>query len=297
MSRTLAALLGDVAVELATAGFAEPRRHARRVLAAALDLAPAKQLADPQRLLDAAACSRSRAVLDRVLAHEPLSRILGRREFWGLDFGLSAATLDPRPDSETLVEAVLQHLPDRSAPLRLLDLGAGSGCLLIALLSELPAANGVGVDIAEEAARTARSNAAALGFAGRASFLVGDWGAALAGRFDVIVANPPYIATAAIAELPPEVVRYDPRRALDGGPDGLDPYRAIAADLPRLLKPGGIFAGEIGLGQAGATVAILRASGFGMETVARDLAGIARCLVARPGGRQDGVPDALLTRK
>ncbi len=215
------------------------------------------------------------------MAREPLSRILGTREFWGLEFSLSADAFDPRPETETVVEAVLALMSDRNRPYRLLDLGTGSGCLLLALLSELPAATGIGVDIAPGAVASARANAAALGLAGRARFAVGDWGGAVGGNFDVIVANPPYVATAAIAALPREVKDYDPLRALDGGADGIEPYRIIAADLPRLLCPGGIFAAEIGAGQHAEVAAILEARGLAIEVVAADLAGIARCVVAR----------------
>lgn len=285
MTGTIGELLGAIAGELAAAGFTEPRRQARRLLALGLDLTPAEQLAHSQQPVAPDAGARVRAMLDRLLAHEPLSRIAGRREFWGLDFRLAPETLDPRPETETVVEAVLRRLPDRRAPLRVLDLGTGTGCLLLALLSELPAAHGVGIDIASASVRTACANAAALGFAGRTLFLAGDWGAALSTRFDVVVANPPYIETAALADLPPEVARHDPPRALDGGADGLAAYRAIAADLPRLLTPGAIIAVEVGAGQADAVAAILAASGCAREGVDRDLAGVGRCVVARADAR------------
>ena len=219
-------------------------------------------------------------MLKRMLAHEPLSRIVGRREFWGLDFLLSADTLDPRPESETLVEIVLARLPERRRPRHFLDLGTGTGCLLLALLSEYPTADGVGVDIAPGAARTARENAERLGLGARARFVVGSWTAALTGRFDAIVANPPYIERAAIPALPPEVRDYDPIRALDGGADGLEAYRAIAAALPSLLPPGGLFAVETGIGQAASVAAILRRHGLRVEGIVPDLAGIERCVVA-----------------
>jgi release factor glutamine methyltransferase len=277
----LASALAAAAAALAVAGFEEPRRRARRILAAALDLSPAVVVAHPERALSAPEADRVRAVLDRVLAHEPLSRILGHREFWGLYFALNRDTLDPRPETETVVEAVLRRLPDRRAPLHLLDLGTGSGAILLALLSECPAARGLGIDIAPGAAAAARDNAVALGILLRANFVVGDWAAAAAGRFDAVVANPPYIATGALAGLPPEVARWDPARALDGGADGLGAYRAIAADLPRLLLPGGLFACEIGEGQEAAVMAILAAAGLAVDAVEPDLAGIARVVVAR----------------
>ncbi len=285
---TLGSLLFEAAARLAAAGFEEPRRRARGLFAAALDCDRAHLVGHPERELDAGERERIAAFLRRMLAHEPLSRILGRREFWGLDFALSKATFDPRPETETVVEAVLKELEDPGAPLRLLDLGTGTGVLLLSLLSELPNASGVGIDRIEGAAATARGNAAALGFEGRARFLVGDWGGAVLGGFDGIVANPPYIPTPALASLPPEVRCHDPRAALDGGADGLDAYRAIARDLPRLLVPGGIFACEVGEGQAAAVGEILAASGLLFAGAAPDLAGIPRALLARlprRGGR------------
>ena len=281
MTETLGSLLAAVAAALSRAGFEEPRRVARRLIVSALDFAPAEFFGQPERMLDVPQVDRVLRTLARMVESEPLSRILGRREFWGLEFALSADTLDPRPETETVVEAVLRRVLDRAAPLRFLDLGTGTGCILLALLSEFRAAIGFGVDIAPGAAMTARRNATALGLAERAHFLVGDWGRALSSRFDVIVSNPPYIASAALADLPREVALYDPPRALDGGADGLSAYRALAVDLPRLLGPRAVFACEIGLGQAPAVAAMLQASGLAVDGCERDLAGIARCVVAR----------------
>src|SRR5271166_3994454 len=195
---------------LSQAGFAEPRRAARRLVASSLDLTPAELLGHSEQALDEQQTGRVRLALHRMAEREPLSRILGKREFWGLEFALSAETLDPRPETETVVEAVLRRNPDRRAPLRFLDLGTGTGCLLLALLGEFPAASGIGIDIAEGAVRTAACNAAALGFADRALFLVGDWGAAVSAKFDAVVANPPYIATGDLRLAPPEVACHDP---------------------------------------------------------------------------------------
>jgi release factor glutamine methyltransferase len=285
MSATIGAALATAAAALTAAGFDEPRRRARRLVAAALDLSEAAVFGYPERALPAAEELRLKAMLGRMAAREPLSRILGRRAFWGLDFVLSAATLDPRPESEGLVEAVLARLPDRARPYRFLDLGTGSGCLLLALLCEYAEASGVGVDIAPDAVRTARDNARRLGLADRAAFAADDWGQAVAGRFDAVVANPPYIPTPALGGLPPEVRDHDPRRALDGGTDGLASYRALAAALPRLLRPGGMFAVEIGAGQAESVAAIVARHGLGVAEVRPDLAGIARCLVGHgPSG-------------
>jgi len=251
------------------------------MLAAALRVSAAEIFAHPEEALTAAEEARVSEVLTRMIAREPLSRIVGKREFWGLEFVLSAETLDPRPDSESVVEAVLSRLPDRSRTYRFLDLGTGTGCLLLALLSEFPRANGVGIDVAAGAALTARRNATLLGLADRAYFAVGDWAGAIAGGFDAVVANPPYILTRVIPELPPEVRDYDPKQALDGGPDGLLAYRAIAADLRRLLRPSGLFAAEIGLGQAEVVTGILVENGLVIDGFAADLGGVIRCVVAR----------------
>jgi release factor glutamine methyltransferase len=277
---TLASLLGEIAVTLSRTGSAEPRRVARRLIASILDLTPSELLGHSDRVLDEQQRGRVRLALDRMAKREPLSRILGHREFWGLEFGLSADTLDPRPETETVVEAVLRRGFNRDAPLRFLDLGTGTGCILLALLSEFPAAIGLGVDIAPGAVMSALRNAAALGLGERGHFVVGDWGTAISGRFDVIVSNPPYIASAALADLPPEVVLYDPCLALDGGADGLGAYRSLVADFVRLLEPGGIVAIEVGFNQASVVAAMLWASGLAIEGREPDLAGIARCVVA-----------------
>jgi release factor glutamine methyltransferase len=278
---TVGSTLGAVSAALREAGFDEPRRRARRLVAAALDVPMSEVFAHLDRMITEDDADRIARVLRRVIAHEPLSRILGVREFWGLDFALSSETLDPRPESETIVEAVIARLPERDRACHILDLGTGSGCLLLALLSEFQAASGIGVDLVFGAAAAARRNAARLGLGDRAGFVVGDWAAALASCFDVVVANPPYIASTAIACLPREVRDFDPRRALDGGCDGLDAYRAIAAALPRLLASGGIFAGEIGQGQDRAVAALITASGLAIDAIIPDLAGIPRCVVAR----------------
>jgi len=278
---TIGSALDTAAAALAAAGFDEPRRQARRLLAAALGLSAAEVFAHPEVALSSAQDARIAEILSRMIAREPLSRIVGRREFWGLDFLLSADTLDPRPESESVVEAVLSRVPDRGRTYRFLDLGTGTGCLLLALLAEFPRASGVGIDVAAGAARAARHNASLLGLGTRAHFAVGDWAGAIAGGFDAVVANPPYVPTEDIPQLPREVRDYDPTRALDGGSDGLGAYRAITADLPRLLRPGGLFAAEIGLGQAAAVAAIVARSGLAIDGFAADLAGVIRVVVAR----------------
>jgi release factor glutamine methyltransferase len=280
---TVASSLAEAAGLLAAAGIEEPRREARLLLAAVLTVDTAIILGHPDRVLGRSERTRFAGLLARRAAREPSARVLGRREFWSLDFALAPETLIPRPDSETLVEAALANISDRSAALRLLDLGTGTGCLLLALLSELPAAIGIGIDLVPNAAVTARRNAVALGLAGRSRFIAGSWGTAIMGRFDVIVANPPYIASAAIAALAPEVAQYDPRVALDGGTDGLDSYLALAPDLLRLLSESGVAVVELGAGQAEPVAAIMRQMGLVTEEICRDLAGIERCLVMRRG--------------
>ena len=281
MAETVGSLLDSAAAALTQAGFDEPRRIARRVLGAVLEISPAEMLSRPEQVIEDLQVRRVRLSLDRIVAREPLSRILGRREFWGLEFALSAETLDPRPETETIVEAVLRRFPDRHQPLRLLDLGTGTGCILLALLSEFPNAVGFGVDLSAGAATTARRNARLLGFGDRAHFLVGDWGAAISGKLDAIVANPPYIATTLLAELPREVALHDPRLALDGGKDGLQAYHSLAMDLGRLLGSKAIFFGEIGCCQAPAVAAIIRARGLVIEGYEQDLAGAPRCVMAK----------------
>lgn len=284
MAGTLASTHARVAAILTKAGCPEPRRRARQLIADLLDIPRADVLLRSQHLLNGATLDRIFSLAERVAGGEPLSRALGHREFWGLDFALSDDTLDPRPETETLVEAALARFPDRDNEIRLLDLGTGTGCLVLALLSEYPRATGLGVDCSVGAAVTARRNAAALGLAARARFVVGDWTSALACRFDVIVANPPYIATAALADLPQSVSRYDPCRALDGGEDGLAAYRRIAPGLSRFLMPGGIFAAEIGAGQGDAVAKIMKEAGLRVDATERDLAGIERCVLVSDGG-------------
>ncbi|MDP7546976.1 MAG: peptide chain release factor N(5)-glutamine methyltransferase [Alphaproteobacteria bacterium] len=212
-------------------------------------------------------------------ARHPVSRLLGRREFWSLDLQIGPAVLDPRPDSETIVAAALEQLGKKNGAYRIADLGTGSGCLLLALLRERPQAWGLGLDISAAAARQARENAHALGFEGRTRFVVGDWSRALAGSFDLIVANPPYIASAEIAGLAPEVRCHDPSLALDGGRDGLAAYRALLPDLPRLLRPKGKAALECGRGQAFSLGQIIETSGLRVESRHCDLGGVERCLI------------------
>ncbi|HEY1856691.1 MAG TPA: peptide chain release factor N(5)-glutamine methyltransferase [Acidocella sp.] len=252
---------------LAAAGLEEPRREARILLAAAEGVSAAGLLA-----LNEVDEANFAPLLQRREAREPMAYILGRREFWGLDFAVSPATLIPRPDSETLIEAVLAA---GVKPRTVLDLGTGTGCLLLAALHEFPQAFGVGVDLSPDAAALARANAAALGMAERAVFLAGNWDAALAQKFDLVLSNPPYIEAADVPQLMPEVARYEPLSALAGGADGLDAYRAIIAALPRLLPPDGLAVLELGAGQAISVARLAVEQKFSCST-RRDLDGIER---------------------
>ncbi len=276
---TVKAALARAVAQLNNAGISDARREARLLVAAALGWDATRVLGFPEAELTAAAGERLHALLARRSAREPISRILGHREFWSLRFELSPDTLDPRPDSETLIEAALAALDDRRRAYRVLDFGTGTGCLLLALLSELPSAVGTGVDLSEGAMATARRNAAALGLGERARFLRGNWGDGLSGQWDIILANPPYIASDEIDRLAPEVARFDPRQALDGGVDGLMAYRALAPAIARLLVPTGIAAVEVGASQAQAVAGIMAEAGLVLRAVRHDLTGVDRCLV------------------
>jgi len=278
---TIAHALDGATARLAAAGVEDARREARLLLAHALGTGTATLIADPARALDRAAQERFNALVDRRAAREPMSHILGRREFWSLDFAVTRDVLDPRADSETLVEAALALFPDREAPLAVLDLGTGTGCLLLAVLAERPGARGLGVDASAAALRIAAGNADRLGLGARASFRQGDWGDGLTGRFDLILCNPPYIPAAAIAALAPEVAHWEPRTALDGGADGLDAYRTLAGQFNRLLEPKAVAVVEVGDKQADAVAEIFAAAEMVVDSRRRDLSGIERCLVLR----------------
>lgn len=279
-AETIGAALSRSRQALQEAGIDSAALDARLLLAASLGVAVETVIAWPERKLTPDAVARLEALLRRRIAREPMAYILGRREFWSLDFAVTPATLTPRPDSETLVAAVLGEIADRRAPLRLVDFGTGTGCLLLALLSELPAASGIGVDVDPDTVEVARANATRLDLAPRAQFMPGHWGRPLGGEFDLIVSNPPYIATGDLPVLAPEL-RYEPRLALDGGADGLAAYRALIPDAARLLRPAGLLALEVGVGQASAVNELLVASGLTSAGVRRDLAGIERCVLAR----------------
>jgi release factor glutamine methyltransferase len=264
---------------LASAGIEAPEREARSLLAHALGRTPESLIGERPPPPPGFA-----SLVSRRAAREPLAFILGRREFWSLCFAVSPATLIPRPESETLLEAALAARPDRAAVRRVLDLGTGTGCLLLAALSEFPAAFGVGVDRVAEAAALARGNAEALGLAGRAAFLVGDWATSVAGRFDLVLANPPYVERASILELMPEVARFEPRSALDGGEDGLDAYRRLMPAVRGLLAERGIAILELGIGGAEGVARLAAAEGLAVREARADLSGNRRALVLGLGG-------------
>ncbi len=281
---TVAGLLWDGMERLRAAGVEEATREARRLLSHALDRPAAALIGAGGEAVGAAQAAAYRALIDRRAAREPVARILGRRGFWTLELAVGPAVLDPRPDSETLVEAALARFPDPAAPFRVVDLGTGSGCLLLAVLAERPAARGLGIDRSAATAAAARANALSAGLGDRAAFAVGDWAAAVAGPVDLVLCNPPYIERAAIAGLAPEVRGHDPALALDGGDDGYDAYRALLPGLARALAPGGAAVLEVGAGQWNAVARLAEATGFAVEACARDSGGIARALVLGRGG-------------
>ncbi len=275
----IGATLREAGKRLAAAGVEDAPRDARLLLRAATGLPPATLVAFPERAIDAAALARFLGLLARREQREPMAQILGQREFWSLRFRVTADTLDPRPDSETLVQAVLERVTDRAAPLRLVDFGTGTGCLLLALLHDLPNATGLGVDLSAAALAVAAENARHLGMDARARFRQANWDDGIAPPFDIVISNPPYIEQTAIAALQPEVARFEPRLALDGGADGLDAYRVLLPATARLLRPGGVAAFEVGIGQADSVAAIGVARGLRHIATAPDLAGVPRVVL------------------
>jgi release factor glutamine methyltransferase len=274
-----AAALAWATERLRTAGVPAPAREARLLLAHAQDR--------PGGVPDLArgAPAVFSALIERRAAREPMALLTGVQGFWTLDLEVSPDTLIPRADSETLIEALLAACPDRAAPRRFLDLGTGTGALLLAALCEFPAAFGVGIDRSIGAARLAGRNAGRCGLAQRCAWVVGDWGRCLgAAAFDAVLSNPPYIPSVDVDGLMPEVSRHEPRAALDGGAEGLDAYRAIVPELPRLLRPGGLAVLEVGQGQADAVCAMGLACGLRVQAVRPDLAGVDRAVALRLGG-------------
>ncbi|WP_420403667.1 peptide chain release factor N(5)-glutamine methyltransferase [Nisaea sp.] len=280
LAHNVGALITAATRRLADSGADSPRLDARLLLAFALGES-GRLHGREDEVIPAAQAARFEALLGRRCAGEPVSRILGSREFWSLEFELSPATLDPRPDSETLIDALREIFPDRSAPLRILDLGTGTGCLLLAALSEFPNASGTGVDIDPECISVAARNAEKLCLSDRARMICSSWASEVNGLFDIVVSNPPYIPTSEIESLQPEVRIHDPMGALDGGVDGLDAYRNISESLDFLLAENGIALLEFGEGQGQDVARIMRTAGLTVYGFRNDLAGIQRCILVR----------------
>jgi release factor glutamine methyltransferase len=272
---TVQAVLAEAARRLAAAGLPDAARDARALAAAALGIAPDRLVLEHGAAFSDTARARLNAFLAERLRRRPVAQILGRRMFWGRWFRVTGDVLDPRPETETLVAAALAG----PAPARILDLGTGSGAILLTLLAECPLATGLGTDVSAAALEVAAFNSAALGLAGRAEFQKADWWEGVSGPFDLVVSNPPYIPAADLADLAPDVRDWEPAAALSPGPTGLESYQFIAAGLDAALAEGGRALFEIGAGQGAAVAAIFRAAGFGRVCVAPDLDGRDRVVV------------------
>jgi release factor glutamine methyltransferase len=282
---TIEAARRALAAEFKVCGIESPDLDARLLIGAALGLDHTGLATQASRQITRDEEAAIRASAQRRMAHEPVARILGHKEFWGLGLYLSDATLVPRPDTETVVAAALEIFRSEvraTHPIRIADIGTGSGAILLALLSELPDATGIGTDISTDALATAQINAQHLGLAGRASFVQCDYAKALSGPFDLIVSNPPYIRSADIATLDRDVRDHDPLLALDGGADGLDAYRAIAPQAAALLAPGGVLIFEVGHGQSAQVSALMTKAGLTLSSPPKtDLGGIFRAVMGR----------------
>ena len=273
-------LLRHGAEMLRHAGIPSSRREARLLLACTLGVSPDQLVASRMHIPEREADSFFKLV-GRRCKHEPLAYITGVREFWSLDFQVRPGVLIPRPESELLIEAALDRFGDK--PIRVLDLGTGSGCLLLAFLSERQNATGLGVDWSETALEIAATNARALSLSARAEFYRSDWCTDVRGSFDVVLANPPYVGATELAHLPVDVRQFEPVEALNGGEDGLGACRRIASGLPRVLSTGGYAFIEIGQGQANSVPSIFETTGLIHDGTLCDLAGIPRCVILRAG--------------
>jgi release factor glutamine methyltransferase len=285
---TVAGLRRSLAQLFSDAGLDSPHADARILICHALGLDHTALATVGERSVNAKERETIAALVGRRLRREPVARIVGSKEFWSLPLAINSSTLVPRPETETVVEAALAAVDacgPRAQALRIADVGTGSGAILLALLCELPNAYGIGTDISVEALMVARANSQRLGLT-RAAFVAGDMTSPLRAPFDLIVSNPPYVASGQIAALDPEVRAFDPRAALDGGVDGLDYYRALSGSVPELLTPRGLLAVEIGAGQADAVAQLFLKAGLAAEPPHPDLNGVPRVLLARKASRR-----------
>lgn len=280
-TQTLGELLRQGASRLKEANIEGPVRDARRLLEFTTGYSSTQLIADEYAEADEKTVSAFIKLIERRASGEPVSRILGKREFWGLSFNISPDVLDPRPDTETIVEVILQEWRDTDKSV--LDLGTGSGCILLSVLHEKQAAKGWGLDQSADALKIAKQNAEDLEIGQRAAFLQSDWFSALEKDhlFDIIVSNPPYIPTSDINMLDVDVQKFDPMSALDGGEDGLDDYRSIIAQAKNHMTENGLLVFEVGYNQADDVAELLRYSGFSDINYKKDLAGVKRCVYAR----------------
>ena len=276
---SLAAYQTDLTQRLSAAGVDSAALDAKLLMAQGLGCDRAALVSQSARLLSPQELEAIEALVLRRLNREPMSQILGYKDFWRDRFRVSADVLSPRPDSETLIEAMIAYRPDRATAYDMLDLGTGSGCLLLSLLREYPQANGLGIDQSEVALAVAKCNAQALGLQARARFSLGNWMQTLQSRYDMVISNPPYIERAEIDALEPEVKEHEPMAALSGGDDGLDAYRQIFASLPKVLNPNGICVMEFGAGQEGAVAALAIENGLKVREIKEDLAAIPRAII------------------
>jgi release factor glutamine methyltransferase len=278
--KNLAATLIKMAEKkLSGIGIEKPRFEARILLAYVLEIKPLDLISDPERNCSFEQTQQFETLVRRRVCREPISHLLGRREFWSLNFRVTKDVLDPRPDSETIVAEALKRFPIKRDPLSVLDIGVGSGCLLLSVLHERPLANGLGIDVSQAAIDIAITNASQMGLANRAEFKCMSWVSGIATKFDLILCNPPYIASSEIELLETEVRKYEPRLALDGGWDGLAAYRKIIPQLCRILNRTGLAIFELGLGQAGGVISLAEECGLTTLAQPKDLSGHTRCLV------------------
>lgn len=279
----LSDILADASFRLRSSGIQSNSLDARLLLSFVLGYSQEKLLANPDLLINKKRQDDFQKLVKRRAEREPISQLIGKREFFGQDFTVNSSVLDPRPDSEVLVESVLEYFPDTRSNLKLLELGVGSGCLILSILGKFPNFSGVAVDIKQEALEVAKTNSKLLKLSERIKFIRSDWFAKLKKDivgFDLIISNPPYIPTAQISDLQPEIVKYEPRIALDGGLDGLECYRKISKEVSFFLKDSGYLFIEIGFNQEHSITKIFEfESGLKLISSKKDLSGITRCLI------------------